>query len=177
MEQFSPYDLLGYGTYSYALTVTIFIGCSLLVLNILIFAKVYRKKDRSRADLDRKTQDNKLLPTTSVLVDMGRDSVLHKSPSQHSLQKTCNTLPHHLGMVPASRDNPPNGSVHQYLAITRPLVENQPLLHTYQHSFTRHNTTGSFKVPSTAIGEMRVWRSHICLDFVSSYILLFIIFQ
>lgn len=42
----SPDD--GFAAYSTALSVTIAIGCSLLILNVLIFAGVYYQRDKSR---------------------------------------------------------------------------------------------------------------------------------
>ena len=45
----------GFANYSTALSVTIAIGCSLLVLNVLIFAAVYYQKDRARHQ-ERKLQ-------------------------------------------------------------------------------------------------------------------------
>lgn len=44
------------GAYSTALTVTIAIGCSLLILNILIFAAVYYQRDKHRAECMQKRE-------------------------------------------------------------------------------------------------------------------------
>ncbi|XP_054713354.1 neuroligin-3-like [Uloborus diversus] len=44
----SPFDM---GVYSTALSVTIAVGCSLLILNVLIFAGVYYQRDRNRMEL------------------------------------------------------------------------------------------------------------------------------
>ncbi|CAB3381898.1 Hypothetical predicted protein [Cloeon dipterum] len=41
----------GYGAYSTALSVTIAIGCSLLILNVLIFAGVYYQRDKHRLEV------------------------------------------------------------------------------------------------------------------------------
>uniref|UniRef100_A0A1B6MDA4 Carboxylesterase type B domain-containing protein n=1 Tax=Graphocephala atropunctata TaxID=36148 RepID=A0A1B6MDA4_9HEMI len=149
-EPIANYEIVGYGAYSTALTVTIAIGCSLLVLNVLIFAKVYHKKDRSKVEKKAPFEENKLLPSASVIVDMERESMLlsgstlHKTPSQHSM---C----HHLtNSIHKSAENPPNGSVHQYMALTRAPVDT-PLPLTLPLP-----STGSFKVPSAAINEMRV---------------------
>lgn len=43
-------EAAGYAAYSTALSVTIAIGCSLLILNVLIFAGVYYQRDKSRLD-------------------------------------------------------------------------------------------------------------------------------
>lgn len=44
-------EAAGYAAYSTALGVTIAIGCSLLVLNVLIFAGVYYQRDRTRLEI------------------------------------------------------------------------------------------------------------------------------
>lgn len=41
----------GYAAYSTALSVTIAIGCSLLILNVLIFAGVYYQRDKTRLEV------------------------------------------------------------------------------------------------------------------------------
>ncbi|KAK0093666.1 hypothetical protein PV326_012954 [Microctonus aethiopoides] len=43
-------DAAGYAAYSTALSVTIAIGCSLLILNVLIFAGVYYQRDKTRLE-------------------------------------------------------------------------------------------------------------------------------
>ena len=45
-----------YGAYSTALSVTIAIGCSLLILNVLIFAGVYYQRDKQRMELKRRLE-------------------------------------------------------------------------------------------------------------------------
>lgn len=93
-------DLSNFASYNTALTITITIGCSLLVLNILIFAGVYyqkdrntsgncRKKDRSKRKnslsnsnssncyLDSSTNKNILnMDTSSIIVDIERDMMM-----------------------------------------------------------------------------------------------------
>ncbi|CAD6227475.1 GSCOCT00001162001.2-RA-CDS [Cotesia congregata] len=44
-------DAAGYAAYSTALSVTIAIGCSLLILNVLIFAGVYYQRDKTRLEV------------------------------------------------------------------------------------------------------------------------------
>jgi hypothetical protein len=50
-----PLDILlifrSYAAYSTALSVTIAIGCSLLILNVLIFAGVYYQRDKTRLEV------------------------------------------------------------------------------------------------------------------------------
>lgn len=44
-------EAAGYAAYSTALSVTIAIGCSLLILNVLIFAGVYYQRDKTRLEV------------------------------------------------------------------------------------------------------------------------------
>jgi hypothetical protein len=46
-----PSNFEGYTAYSTALSVTIAIGCSLLILNVLIFAGVYYQRDKTRLEV------------------------------------------------------------------------------------------------------------------------------
>lgn len=47
----SAFEAAGYAAYSTALSVTIAIGCSLLILNVLIFAGVYYQRDKTRLEV------------------------------------------------------------------------------------------------------------------------------
>lgn len=47
----SSFEAAGYAAYSTALSVTIAIGCSLLILNVLIFAGVYYQRDKTRLEV------------------------------------------------------------------------------------------------------------------------------
>ncbi|XP_028966956.1 neuroligin-2 [Galendromus occidentalis] len=51
--------LLEYGGYSTALSVTVAVGCSLLVLNLLIFCGVYYQRDRVKQSKDSKSKKRK----------------------------------------------------------------------------------------------------------------------
>ncbi|KAG6442963.1 hypothetical protein O3G_MSEX002596 [Manduca sexta] len=48
-NSYANLEAAGYAAYSTALSVTIAIGCSLLILNVLIFAGVYYQRDKSRS--------------------------------------------------------------------------------------------------------------------------------
>lgn len=50
-DTISNYEAAGYAAYSTALSVTIAIGCSLLILNVLIFAGVYYQRDKTRLEV------------------------------------------------------------------------------------------------------------------------------
>nr|CAD7457374.1 unnamed protein product [Timema tahoe] len=61
-------DSVGYAAYSTALSVTIAIGCSLLILNVLIFAGVYYQRDKTRLEvksLQQNQQQGRHNPTGS----------------------------------------------------------------------------------------------------------------
>lgn len=76
-DMFTSFEIAGYAAYSTALSVTIAIGCSLLILNILIFARVYRQRDKSKIDIksiekqrSQKYEEGKHFPSGSVIVDI-----------------------------------------------------------------------------------------------------------
>ncbi|XP_021920831.1 neuroligin-3-like isoform X3 [Zootermopsis nevadensis] len=50
-DSFASLEAAGYAAYSTALSVTIAIGCSLLILNVLIFAGVYYQRDKTRLEV------------------------------------------------------------------------------------------------------------------------------
>jgi hypothetical protein len=50
-DTLAGYESGGYAAYSTALSVTIAIGCSLLILNVLIFAGVYYQRDKTRLEV------------------------------------------------------------------------------------------------------------------------------
>lgn len=52
-------EVAGYTAYSTALSVTIAIGCSLLILNVLIFAGVYYQRDKTRLQVKALQQQQK----------------------------------------------------------------------------------------------------------------------
>ena len=64
-KQNNGLDEAGLSSYSTALSVTIAIGCSLLVLNVLIFTAVYYQRDRNR-DRSSTKLDNSLLTCNSL---------------------------------------------------------------------------------------------------------------
>lgn len=65
----------GFAAYSTALSVTIAIGCSLLVLNVLIFAGVYYQRDKSNQhNCSKKRQENGQMPN-NICGDLDTKSV------------------------------------------------------------------------------------------------------
>lgn len=70
----------GFAAYSTALSVTVAIGCSLLILNILIFAGVYYQRDKSRMEAKKVSENGGLLaPAHSISGDLG-------TPGHHNRQ-------------------------------------------------------------------------------------------
>ncbi|XP_075235480.1 neuroligin-4, Y-linked-like [Lycorma delicatula] len=68
-------EAAGYAAYSTALSVTIAIGCSLLVLNILIFAGVYYQRDKTR--LEVKSLQHHQQQRSSSFVDTPTSTTKH----------------------------------------------------------------------------------------------------
>ncbi|ENN77153.1 hypothetical protein HUJ04_005854 [Dendroctonus ponderosae] len=50
-DTLASFEAAGFAAYSTALSVTIAIGCSLLILNVMIFAGVYYQKDKTRMEV------------------------------------------------------------------------------------------------------------------------------
>ncbi|XP_075979945.1 neuroligin-4, Y-linked-like isoform X2 [Anticarsia gemmatalis] len=69
-------EAAGYAAYSTALSVTIAIGCSLLILNVLIFAGVYYQRDKSRSRTKQPRFNEKHFETIS-----GKHSHYHMDPT------------------------------------------------------------------------------------------------
>ncbi|CAG9576275.1 unnamed protein product [Danaus chrysippus] len=69
-------EAAGYAAYSTALSVTIAIGCSLLILNVLIFAGVYYQRDKSRSRGKQTRFNEKHFETIS-----GKHSHYHIDPN------------------------------------------------------------------------------------------------
>lgn len=69
-------EAAGYAAYSTALSVTIAIGCSLLILNVLIFAGVYYQRDKSRSRGKHPRFNEKHFETIS-----GKHSHYHLDPT------------------------------------------------------------------------------------------------
>ncbi|XP_059049528.1 neuroligin-4, Y-linked-like isoform X1 [Achroia grisella] len=69
-------EAAGYAAYSTALSVTIAIGCSLLILNVLIFAGVYYQRDKTRSRSKQQRFNEKHFETIS-----GKHSHYHMDPT------------------------------------------------------------------------------------------------
>lgn len=148
-------EAAGYAAYSTALSVTIAIGCSLLILNILIFAGVYLQRDRNRTEAKPSrcaaggqssfVSSKGYSATASVIVDMEVGSMggtipraaAHTLPQQNHLA----TLPRPNGSALPRPPRPPRGKSPQ---------ESQPLLNQIKQPLP------PVVVPQAAISEMRV---------------------
>ncbi|XP_024084408.1 neuroligin-4, X-linked-like [Cimex lectularius] len=159
-------EAAGYAAYSTALSVTIAIGCSLLILNILIFAGVYYQRDKTRMDVKNMQQrvssfesGKSFPPSASVIVDVDDSVILtggtlprsHATVAQHH---SLATLPRQV----KTAEMPPNGSAGLHLPRPPPPPRNksppesQPLL----NQDPGKQGKPPLRVPQAAISEMRV---------------------
>lgn len=110
----------GFAAYSTALSVTIAIGCSLLILNVLIFAGVYYQRDKSNQhNCSKKRQENGQMPN-NICGDLDtktaeRHHIQHIPPPEFAdLQNnTC-----HVPMPPPPPKNTKPGKPGQNLIIS-----------------------------------------------------------
>ncbi|KAB0797957.1 hypothetical protein PPYR_08950 [Photinus pyralis] len=127
----------GFAAYSTALSVTIAIGCSLLILNVLIFAGVYYQRDKTRMNdhggQPKKRNENGQMPNnicgdleSSILgVKSDPASILGHHHSHHQLPPPeFADLPQNNATLPRPPPPPKNAKAH-----INTLHENQPLLH------------------------------------------------
>lgn len=71
-------EAAGYAAYSTALSVTIAIGCSLLILNVLIFAGVYYQRDKTRMEVKSlQQQQNRNQPNFETISKHGHYHMGH----------------------------------------------------------------------------------------------------
>ncbi|KAG8315762.1 neurexin protein binding [Homalodisca vitripennis] len=112
-------EAAGYAAYSTALSVTIAIGCSLLVLNILIFAGVYYQRDKTRLEIKNLQQQRNYetgsvkhyhhshRPSASVIVDVTREASNESLPSPSMVHPVA-TLPRHHHVMPTATPRVPS---------------------------------------------------------------------
>ncbi|KAK9869520.1 hypothetical protein WA026_003274 [Henosepilachna vigintioctopunctata] len=81
-DPLSSLEAAGYAAYSTALSVTIAIGCSLLVLNVLIFAGVYYQRDKTRMEVKSLQQQQQR--NQSSFETISKHSHYHLGHSQSS---------------------------------------------------------------------------------------------
>lgn len=158
----------GFAAYSTALSVVIAIGCSLLILNVLVFAGVYYQRDKSRLDQSKKRNENGQMPNNicgdleSSIVGLKSDPATilshHHSHTHHQLPPPeFADLPQNNTTLP--RPPPPPKKTN----LQNPMPENQPLLsaHSIQMinsgTLTKKQTHLNCKQNvQTAMEELRV---------------------
>lgn len=161
-----PSGFEGYTAYSTALSVTIAIGCSLLILNVLIFAGVYYQRDKTRLEVkslqkqyqQRNTHQQSFDPikhahyhlgqTANVIVDVeSHDTgvLMEKSPHICSNTMQINVMKNNS---PAQSQKLPmaNNTIYKPRAehVTIPIKnqpQQQPLQQQQQQTFGRNETS------------------------------------
>ncbi|KAB0798088.1 hypothetical protein PPYR_09081 [Photinus pyralis] len=119
-------EAAGYAAYSTALSVTIAIGCSLLILNVLIFAGVYYQRDKTRMEvksLQQQQQRNQAnfeaiskhghyhighSQSTSVMVDVEDTSAMMLANAQQDINTLSKTQSHLCPALSNSLKAPPS---------------------------------------------------------------------
>lgn len=141
----------GFAAYSTALSVTIAIGCSLLILNVLIFAGVYYQRDKTRMNENggqpKKRNENGQMPNNicgdleSSIIGVKSDpaTILGHHHSHHQLPPPeFADLPQNNATLPRPPPPPKLSKANVNALGSNPIPENQPLLST--HSIQLINT-------------------------------------
>ncbi|XP_039296048.1 LOW QUALITY PROTEIN: neuroligin-4, Y-linked-like [Nilaparvata lugens] len=119
-DTLASFEAAGYAAYSTALSVTIAIGCSLLVLNILIFAGVYYQRDKTRLEVksmqQQQQRDISFESTTSkhfhhatsasVIVDVEHDTSTMILTGGGTLPRSSSSPSSHLATLPRNHVTP-----------------------------------------------------------------------
>ncbi|XP_022919101.2 neuroligin-4, Y-linked isoform X1 [Onthophagus taurus] len=140
----------GFAAYSTALSVTIAIGCSLLILNVLIFAGVYYQRDKSRMNENgqpKKRNENGQMPNNicgdleSSIIGVKSDpaTILGHHHSHHQMPPPeFADLPQNNATLPRPPPPPKISKANVNTLSSNPGPENQPLLSS--HSIQLINT-------------------------------------
>ncbi|XP_017774770.1 PREDICTED: neuroligin-1-like [Nicrophorus vespilloides] len=142
----------GFAAYSTALSVTIAIGCSLLILNVLIFAGVYYQRDKTRMNENghgqaKKRNENGQMPNNicgdleSSIIGVKSDpaTILGHHHSHHQLPPPeFADIPQNNATLPRPPPPPKLCKANVNTLTSNPMPENQPLLST--HSIQLINT-------------------------------------
>jgi neuroligin len=144
-------EAAGYAAYSTALSVTIAIGCSLLILNVLIFAGVYYQRDKTRMNENsgqpKKRNENGQMPNNicgdleSSIIGVKSDpaTILGHHHSHHQLPPPeFADLPQNNATLPRPPPPPKISKANVNTLSSNQVPENQPLLST--HSIQLINT-------------------------------------
>ncbi|XP_049822578.1 neuroligin-4, Y-linked [Aethina tumida] len=163
----------GFAAYSTALSVTIAIGCSLLILNVLIFAGVYYQRDKTRmnenGDPTKKRNENGQMPNNicgdleSSIIGVKGDpaTILGHHHSHHQLPPPeFADMPQNNATLPRPPPPPKISKANVNTLTSGKMPENQPLLssHSIQlintGTLTKKNTHLNSK--QNAMEELRV---------------------
>ncbi|XP_066143769.1 neuroligin-4, X-linked-like [Euwallacea fornicatus] len=133
-DSLASLEAAGYAAYSTALSVTIAIGCSLLILNVLIFAGVYYQRDKTRMEVKNlqqqqsrnqqtfetisKHQHYHLGQSSNIIVDVEQDtSAMIMAANAQQDYHAMNKVQQHFCPSAISKTLPKNASMqthHQY---------------------------------------------------------------
>lgn len=165
----------GFAAYSTALSVTIAIGCSLLILNVLIFAGVYYQRDKTRMNENighqpKKRNENGQMPNNicgdleSSIIGVKGDpaTILGHHHSHHQLPPPeFADLPQNNATLPRPPPPPKLSKANVNTLSSHQVPENQPLLSTHSiqlintGTLTKKNTQMNSK-QNTKMEELRV---------------------
>lgn len=154
----------GFAAYSTALSVTIAIGCSLLILNVLIFAGVYYQRDKTRMNEQnggqpKKRSENGQMPNNicgdleSGIVGLKADpaTILGHHHSHHQMPPPeFADLPQNNATLPRPPPPPKNAKPQ----VNTLVPENQPLLSAHQMQLINTGTlnkTGTLTKKNTQL--------------------------
>lgn len=145
-------EAAGYAAYSTALSVTIAIGCSLLILNVLIFAGVYYQRDKTRLEVKNLQQQQSRNQATfetiskhghyhmghsqsaNVIVDVEQDTsaMILAANAKHEANKAQHLRPSNVQMSNTLKAPPPSPSVVMQNCMTLP--KNASMQHVQNYS-------------------------------------------
>lgn len=97
----------GFAAYSTALSVTIAIGCSLLILNVLIFAGVYYQRDKNQHHCPKKRHENGQMPN-NICGELETKASAERHHIQHMAPPDFADLQNNSCLVPMPPPPPKN---------------------------------------------------------------------
>lgn len=173
----------GFAAYSTALSVTIAIGCSLLILNVLIFAGVYYQRDKTRLNEPRtmkKRNENGQMPNnicgdletltihskSDPATILGHHHSMHQLPPPEfaDLPQRIPPAPKHLKSVDNSMlpPHPLQNFGSNCNTLTKKSCVKNNMNHQHQHQQQQHmqqnQHQGGNSTQQNPMDELRVWR-------------------
>ena len=113
-----------YGVYSTALSVTIAIGCSLLILNVLIFAGVYYQRDKQRMEMKRRMETD--IMSSSVSGDVALAT--NRSIGHHQNRTAANMASARMCDKPNLANNPSVQSIQSMNQLSRDAARSSSII-------------------------------------------------